>query len=165
MKKILLFLIMLFLTACCVKEENITREDRIRDWWNREERPLQYNADGVVDFNIARNITREVFTSIKYEKGTGQFQTRRQTLERKKGGCVDFGILIYMNLRDAGFSDDQIGCIILDNPVPGNSAHAVAVIFLNEDKTEYWPLGYMPDDFILDMGFNLFDMWYYDKKI
>ena len=98
------------------------------------------------------------------KKNTSRYQTRKETLERKKGVCVDTAILIYMNLRDAGFPDGEIGCLIFDNPIKGNPGHAVAAVFADKEKDDYYLLGGVSEDYILVMGFDLFEIWYYDEE-
>jgi len=156
-------IISLFLGACAVKQEGETNEDRIYDWMSREEKPAQYNSDGLINFNVANFIAVEAFETIEYdfEKPFKHFQTRVETLTRKKAVCIDYAILIYLNLRDVGFPDGKIGCLIYDNPNPKERGHAIAVIFLNEDKTDYYPLGAVPRDYTLALGFDLFDVWHY----
>ncbi len=157
--------------------------ERIEDWQDRETKCLGYpiyqdDENFTFGLNLVTEIRNRVVRRIESKaEVTNYWQTSCETEIRGKGDCEDVAILIWKELRDAGFPDDIIRMIKIKwYPDGEKSFHIFAVVNLQDGDFYILDNGalhrykvmwedvqkaskVLNDSIELLVGFNLFSIW------
>jgi len=102
------------LTGCAGRDDDHEYDllDQVAYWQIREKMvtDLPYRADGVIDLGLAKEISMNVFHEIDldYRKTSYVYPTSREVLSAGSAVCIGYAVLIYSELRAAGFPDDAL---------------------------------------------------------
>ena len=136
-----------------------------QDWVNQEfpqnSKPTT-PQDGVVDLEMAILATQDVIYSITWKSKSDEdyyWQTSEETMTKGSGTCIDEAILIYINLRNQGFSDSNLVITYLRQ---GDKAHSTIAII--KDGIIKCLDGKDRSDWTLTQTWNLFGVWRHDGK-
>ena len=156
---------------------------KIEDWQDRETECLGYpihqdDENFMFDLNLVTKIRNRVVRRIESKPDTTNYwQTSCETEIRGKGDCEDTAIMIWKELRDAGFPDDIIGMVKIKwYPGDDKQFHVFAIVNLQDgdfyilDNGALHKYGVMSEDvqrasdvlnksIELIVGFNLFSIW------
>ena len=154
---------------------------QIIDWQTRQKKELgimenqQSTTIGKIGIEKAKKIHKWVRNNIRYVSDQSQYgkadywETAKEVLNKNQADCEGLSILRWKMLRDAGFPEDKIGIALTKN-------HAFCVIQDTEDDFRVLDNGYLSHIIIRAsklfptknsiplVGFNLFDIWSYQKE-
>lgn len=149
-----------------------TQYERIKEWQIREAECLDYpeyyeDENFILDFDLMIGIKNQVIKSIGYKADVVNYwQTSCETETEGKGDCEDIAIMIWRELREAGFPDNIIGIGIAQNN--RGQCHAFAIVYYTDEyfyilDANFWFKAInskqLDDSITLIIGCNLFSIW------